>query len=271
MNMSSKLLLLSILLIGCAEKDDSNTTIISSGTSFGECISYCIREIEISEDGLVYSASGWDTLHYPRLETSEEITSGEWVDLLALVNLSNMQSYEDVIGCPDCADGGAEWIKVESAEGSKKITFEYGDSLESIQPLIEQLRLLRAENETLIFAEDSPSNTIEIGSFSGEYKIFHNYGASDESWSSGMTELTIDENGYHLTESTYITPPLSGGRCDWSETTISFQDTVIHTAEFDWTLIIDGSYDYTYDGSILELSQFDPDYNRKYTYILTKD
>lgn len=271
MNIFTKLLLISILLIGCAEKDDATPTKISSGTSFGECFGYCLREIEISSDRLVYFASSWDTVNYPTLDTSAVITSTEWNDLLALVDLSVMQSYEDVIGCPDCADGGAEWIKVESPEESKQITFEYGDSLESIQPLIEQLRLLRAENEVLVFAEDSPSQKIEIGSFSGEYKVFHNYGTAEERWSSGITALTIDENGYHLTENTYITPPFSGGRCDWSETTIYFQDTVIHTAEFDWTLIIDDSYDYTYDGSILELSQVDPDYNRKYTYNLTKD
>lgn len=153
MNIITKLLMILILLTGCTEDDDSTTTIISSGTSFGECAGYCVREIKISEDRLVYTASSWDTTNYPTLDTSVTITSAEWNDLLALVDLSAMQSYEDVIGCPDCADGGAEWIKVESAEGSKQITFEYGDSLDTIQPLIEQLRLLRAQNELLIFPE----------------------------------------------------------------------------------------------------------------------
>ena len=123
----------------------------------------------------------------------------------------------------------------------------------------------------ILGCEGSSSKKLELGSYSGEYKVLHNYGASAESWNSGRTTLTIDENGYNLLETTYITPPFSGGRCDWAETTISFQDTIVHTTEFDLTLIIDGSYDYAYDGSRLELSQTDPVHDRKYTYNLTKD
>lgn len=148
------ILVIIILLITCADEDNSTSTTISSGTAFGECGGYCMREIEISEQRLVYTASSWDTADYPALDTAAEISSAEWKDLLTLVDLSVLQSYEDVIGCPDCADGGAEWINVESTEGSKKITFEYGESLSSIQPLIDRLRLLRGQNELLIFQEN---------------------------------------------------------------------------------------------------------------------
>lgn len=153
MSIKTKILILSILLIGCSEKDDSNTTFISSGTSFGECAGYCTREIVISQDGLVYTASSWDTLNYPVLDTSLEITSTEWSNLIALVDLSVLQGFEDVVGCPDCADGGAEWIQVVTQEDSKKITFEYGDTLDGIQPLINQLRLYRGAGELAIFHE----------------------------------------------------------------------------------------------------------------------
>ena len=70
-----------------------------------------------------------------------------------MVDLPTLQSYEDVIGCPDCADGGAEWIEVVTSDGSKKITFESGDSLDTIHPLIDRLRTLQTQYENMLFHE----------------------------------------------------------------------------------------------------------------------
>ena len=93
----------------------------------------------------------------------------------------------------------------------------------------------------------------------------------DETSSTGSTTLTIDEAGYNLTETTYVTPPRSAGHCQWNENSISFEDTSIHTAEFDWQLIIRGAYVYRFDGTTLDMSQYDIDDDRKYRYILMKD
>jgi len=112
----------------------------------------------------------------------------------------------------------------------------------------------------MLGCEDSSSQRLNVGTYSGEYKVFNNIGTSEENFTSGETELTIDLNGYHLTENTYITPPFSAGQCSWTETTITFQDTVVHTAEFDWTLIIGGTYTYIYDA----------ENNRKYSYRLER-
>jgi hypothetical protein len=46
----------------------------------------------------------------------------------------------NVIGCPDCADGGGEWIEVSVAGESHRVTFDNGANIEAIQPLIELMR-----------------------------------------------------------------------------------------------------------------------------------
>jgi hypothetical protein len=47
------------------------------------------------------------------------------------------------IGCPDCADGGGEWIEISNRHTSKKIVFEYNQSVPEINSLVTKLRRLR--------------------------------------------------------------------------------------------------------------------------------
>jgi len=127
MEKAARILIILFLLISC-EENDSNETIISSGTSFGLCGGYCIRKMVISSEVLSYTATSWDSVNYPTLEYRSQLNSVEWNDLIPLVEMPKLQEFEDIIGCPDCADGGAEWIKVESSEGSEMITFEYNST-----------------------------------------------------------------------------------------------------------------------------------------------
>jgi hypothetical protein len=46
-------------------------------------------------------------------------------------------------GCPDCADGGAEWLEIDG----KRVTLEFRSDLEPIRPLLQQVRALRARFE----------------------------------------------------------------------------------------------------------------------------
>lgn len=146
-------LTLLFLLLAC-EKDDSTIIELSSGTSFGECMGYCMRELIISDAHATYSASSWDSQNFPTLEFEWTLSSDQWNNLTALANLGDLQEYDDIIGCPDCADGGAEWVKMETSEGSKMITFEYGESLEDIQNLIDEMRILHSHGETSLFLEE---------------------------------------------------------------------------------------------------------------------
>ncbi|NOZ74919.1 MAG: hypothetical protein GXO90_06010, partial [FCB group bacterium] len=118
-----------VILVQCNNKTDLPRDVILSGTSFGECVGYCQRELEITATSIEYTATGWDEEQYPPRIKHEELSSSEWDRYRQGVDLAALQSYPDVIGCPDCTDGGAEWIEVDLNGEHKKITFEYGDSL----------------------------------------------------------------------------------------------------------------------------------------------
>ncbi len=59
------------------------------------------------------------------------------------MNLDIFQSLDDRIGCPDCADGGAEWVQIDWNNGNKRVTFENRQTVKGIEKLIEKLREMR--------------------------------------------------------------------------------------------------------------------------------
>jgi len=146
--MNAKWIILFIAIIGLSCNSDSslnprNALTIKSGTSFGFCFGYCKREIQISQTQVTYTMSSWRPEEYPTQTTTGTITENEWTRLLETIDTDQLQKMDDIYGCPDCADGGAEWIEVQGGTISKKITFNYGDSLSQVQNLIDQLRAIR--------------------------------------------------------------------------------------------------------------------------------
>jgi hypothetical protein len=125
-------------------------TTIKSGTSFGKCLGYCRKELEITATGMTLTRSGWNTKEYPPMSVWQEISRDEWQRLVQLIDQKMIAQIEDIYGCPDCADGGAEWIEVIQGDFSKKVTFEFGTTLEPIQPLLDEVRQIRAQLENLL-------------------------------------------------------------------------------------------------------------------------
>ena len=70
---------------------------------------------------------------------------------VVVLSMNALLSYEDRIDCPDCADGGAEWIQIQTTDTLKKVLFEYGDSLVAIQPLLDKMRSLREQYNEMMF------------------------------------------------------------------------------------------------------------------------
>jgi hypothetical protein len=57
------------------------------------------------------------------------------------LNINDFFDLPTTIGCPDCADGGAEWIEIELVDGGKhKVTFEYRHEPEKVKDYIIKLR-----------------------------------------------------------------------------------------------------------------------------------
>lgn len=119
---------------------------IDSGTSFGECIGYCIFQLVIENgEGHFVVYNWWDDLSFPDLVLDIVLTDTEWNNILSFINFDYFQTLDDVYGCPDCNDGGAEWIEISIDDEIKKVTFEAYTEVNGIENLILLLRELRAD------------------------------------------------------------------------------------------------------------------------------
>ncbi|MGH9419952.1 MAG: hypothetical protein ACRD3J_08265, partial [Thermoanaerobaculia bacterium] len=70
------------------------------------------------------------------------LSAGEWQEIAQLAADARIGALPDTIGCPDCADGGAESLTIAGAT-ERTITFEHGARIEEVQPLLERVRALR--------------------------------------------------------------------------------------------------------------------------------
>ena len=142
-----------VALTGCKVIDTTSfgvsqePLVVRSGTSFGMCIGYCATELRIEGERLVLTRTSRDEAQYPKQTETKTISREEWEAITKLVEESAFGALEEVYGCPDCADGGAEWIEVERDGVQNRVTFEYGKSVAGIEALIAKLRELRARFE----------------------------------------------------------------------------------------------------------------------------
>lgn len=139
--------LLALLLTPACDSPSrpSEIALVRATTSFGFCVGYCQTTIEITADQVVYVKEGWQG--EPPLRRTGTMTSSEWNDLRRAVDRARLEALPDVIGCPDCADGGAEAVGVVAADWSKTVTFDHGDDVPQIQPLLDRVRAIRRRFE----------------------------------------------------------------------------------------------------------------------------
>ena len=110
------------------------------GTSFGECIGYCTREVIVSGQA-VFIKSGWDLDgSLPDSSCSIQYFVNPLPAYLEKIDIAYFKSIDDVIGCPDCADGGAEWLELSFEGDVKRVTFEYMNEPSELTEVITDLR-----------------------------------------------------------------------------------------------------------------------------------
>ena len=144
------LTLLSVFLFSnfqCEKEKTENTMqveYLSYGTSFGECLGYCVREVVVS-GGITFTKSGWDMEgSLPDSSCSLVFIRSPLPDYLDDLNLDDFLEMHETIGCPDCADGGAEWLELGFENEVKRVTFEYMNEPAEFKNLIPSLRELMA-------------------------------------------------------------------------------------------------------------------------------
>ena len=116
--------------------------VIRSTTSFGFCVGYCRSTLEITAERATYRLVD-PRSEQPDLERTVPITAAEWQDLHSAVSRAPFEALPPVVGCPDCADGGAESLEVVADDWSRAITFEYQAPIAQLRPLLDRVRAVR--------------------------------------------------------------------------------------------------------------------------------
>lgn len=131
-------LFLATLFAGCDDRElNTSDLTINYGTSFGFCAGYCNRNVSMTASKVNFTKSGRDSV----AKTCDRVNSDEeWKGLIKSIDYSKFSKLDTIIGCPDCADGGAEWIEIKSGDKKHKVVFEYGNAPKETEAYIEKLR-----------------------------------------------------------------------------------------------------------------------------------
>ena len=74
---------------------------------------------------------------------------------------------------------------------------------------------------------------------------------------------------YYIGDKPFL-PPTGGGKYSNNGGKIILNDSIMHIALFDWSLILQGQFDYSFDGKNLIMVQNDLQYKRFHKLILSK-
>lgn len=138
--------LLALLAAGVTVTGCKTPVVIAHGTSFGHCRGYCNKELLISKDSVAYV----QRMNGDQPETKRNvktIAKEEYTKVVKQFDFRSFYLLDSVIGCPDCADGGAEWIEVKSGKNKKRVTFEYNKAPEQLKASVEQIKKMQAKME----------------------------------------------------------------------------------------------------------------------------
>lgn len=131
-------------MFSSCKKDNVNAIEeIGYGTSFGMCVGYCLNNVAVISSGEITFTKSSNGIN-PEVKTcTKAIDVSEISALKALVDLEKFSELPEVIGCPDCADGGAEWISLKLEGKVKKVTYEYGKAPEALKALALKLKEIK--------------------------------------------------------------------------------------------------------------------------------
>ncbi len=122
---------------------DLKGTVIKYGTSFGMCLGPCKKEMTLMNDEaaftIFYNEGRGVTGGEPKTYT-EKLSADYIASITKNVDFETFKKLDEVIGCPDCADGGAEWVEIIKNDSRHKVTFEYEHDVKEIAPLLKLLR-----------------------------------------------------------------------------------------------------------------------------------
>ncbi len=119
---------------------------VTHGTNFGHCRGYCRKEAVFMEIQIQYIESSVDSEKNPvKVENFKNDSS--WKKITDKIDWEKFRNLQESYGCPDCADGGSEYIEIKTTNGTKRVTIEFGKEMPELEPLLKELRSQRKNME----------------------------------------------------------------------------------------------------------------------------
>jgi hypothetical protein len=130
----------------------SDVSLIEWSESFGFCppSAYCATRVSVTGTQAVLRR---ESRQAPERRFTTQLTAAEADTLARLAVETRFDRLGPVVGCPDCADGGAETLSVVLEGQQRRVTFESGADIAELQPLLGHVRALA---ERLRLADPTP-------------------------------------------------------------------------------------------------------------------
>lgn len=106
-------------------------------SSYGMCQGFCNTRLAVSADGVATFTETDRRPEVPARVRSRPLTPAERAAFAEALAASAVAT--DTLGCPDCADGGAETVEL----GGQRVLFEANGDAGAATPLAEALRAIR--------------------------------------------------------------------------------------------------------------------------------
>ncbi|MET0554345.1 MAG: hypothetical protein ABW221_14980 [Vicinamibacteria bacterium] len=145
MKFSRLAFLIPFALVGCGSPTGSSTeaVAVTHGVSFGFCLptAYCSSRLEVSAQTAVLT---YESRQRTPFVQRRALDPAQWTKIATALDPAKLRALPEVVGCPDCADGGAESVAVTFGDGQvDSVTFEYRDDVAGIEALVDALREIR--------------------------------------------------------------------------------------------------------------------------------
>lgn len=118
---------------------------------------------------------------------------------------------------------------------------------------------------TLLLACEEEKLNLADGTYKGTFTVTYSSGTQ-----TGQTTLEIKNGVFTCTGNSSRIPAGGSGAFSVNKRTIAFSDKNFWTADFDWNLILNGDYNYTFNGSKLKLTKSSNGGTGYYEYDLEK-
>lgn len=140
------------------EVPQGDALLVRFGSSHGMCTGYCTQEFELKEDGLLARRKGGgrgDISAYPDQEQLVALDKASIEAARAAFDAAAFDAAPDVIGCPDCADGGRCWVEVVRNGRPRLVTFDCTSGSEQLKGFTDALWKL---SEQVQWPEGAPAD-----------------------------------------------------------------------------------------------------------------